>query len=140
MCRERRRRGFTLIELTIVVSIVALLAVVALPAYQGSVRRAHRAEAKAALSAAAQMMERYLTEHGAYWKSDTEKATLGSGGIYPDRSENNYYGLDLAVLTASTFTLTATPRNRQADDECGVFSLDQTGKRAVSGLTVKDCW
>jgi len=138
MCRERGRgagQGFTLIELMIVVAVVALLAVVALPSYQSSVRRAHRTEAKASLSAAAQMMERYLTEKGSY-----ASATLGgSTGVYPDRSENGYYALSLSNLGASTFTLSAVPQGSQASDECGTFTLTQRGERG-SGLAPAECW
>lgn len=138
MCPEptrRRRRGFTLLELMITVAVVALLAVVALPAYQSSVRRAHRTEAKASLSAAAQMMERQLTEKGSY-----AGATLGSGGIYPDRSENGHYALSLSNLGAATFTISATPQGSQVNDECGTFTLTQRGERGVSGLTPAECW
>lgn len=141
MCRERRRggRGFTLIELTIVVAVVALLGAVALPAYQDSVRKARRTEAKAALSEAAQMMERYLTEKGTY-----ATATLGVGldppAVYRDRSENGYYALSLSNLTAATFTLSAAPQGSQATDGCGTFTLTQRGERGVSARTAAECW
>ena len=115
---QRVRRGFTLIELMIVVAVVAILAAVALPTYQDSVRKARRTEAKASLSVAAQMMERYLTEKGSY-----TGATLGSGGVYADHSENNHYALSLADLGATTFTLNATPLSGQAVDLCGRFTL-----------------
>lgn len=131
------RRGFTLIEVLIVVAVIALLAMVALPAYQGSVRKAHRTEAKAALAAAAQMMERHLTE-----KSTYATATLGATGVYPDHSENRYYALALSDLDVTTFTLTATPQGSQAVDECGSFTLTQAGVRGVSGgsLSAAECW
>jgi len=128
-------RGFTLMELMIVVAVVALLAAVALPSYQGSVRKARRTEAKASLSAAAQMMERYLTEKGTY-----ATAALGSGGVYADHSENGRYALSLSGLTASTFTLSAVPQGSQADDECGTFTLTQGGVRGVSKLSTAECW
>ena len=142
MYREspRVRRGFTLIELMIVVAVIAILAAVALPTYQESVRKARRTEAKASLSVAAQMMERYLTEKGSY-----AGATLGSGGVYADQSENKHYALSLAGLGASTFTLSATPQGGQAVDLCGQFTLTQTGVRGVvvplgSSLTAANCW
>ena len=135
-------RGFTLVELMIVVVVVGLLAAVALPSYQSAVRKAHRTEAKASLSAAAQMMERYMTENGAYMKSDVVKATLGDGGVYPNHSENSRYALSLTALAASAFTLSAEPLGSQASDECGTFTLTQSGVRGVSGgsLTAAECW
>ncbi len=121
----------------IVVAVVALLAAVALPSYQGSVRKARRTEARASLSAAAQMMERTMTEKGSY-----ASARLGTGELYPDRSENGHYALSLPTLTASTFTLSAAPLGSQASDECGTFTLTQGGVRSVTGgsLTAADCW
>ena len=141
MCRDRRGppRGFTLIELMIVVAVVALLAVVAFPSYQEAVRKARRTEAKAALSEAAQLMERYLTEKGTY-----ATATLGTTGdppgIYRDRSENGHYALSLSNQSASTFTLSAVPQGSQAADDCGTYTLTQRGERGVSGRTPAECW
>ena len=140
MCRERRLsgRGFTLVELAIVVAVVALLAAVALPAYQDSVRKARRTEAKAALSEAAQMMERYMTEKGTY-----ETARLGVDldppAVYRDRSENGYYALSL-VSKSATFTLSAAPLGSQQSDACGTFTLTQRGERGVSARTAAECW
>lgn len=132
---RRRHRGVTLIELVIVVAVVALLAAVAFPSYQGSVRKARRTEAKAALSTAAQAMERQMTEKGTY-----ANATLGTGGVFPDRSENGYYALTLSNLGAATFTLSAVPQGSQAVDDCGTFTLTQSGLRGVSARSVAECW
>jgi type IV pilus assembly protein PilE len=140
MCRERARsrRGFTLIELVIVVAVVALLAAVALPAYQDSVRKARRTEAKAALSEAAQMMERYMTEKGTYATARLG-VDLDPPAVYRDRSENGYYSLTLES-EAATYTLSATPQGSQSADECGTFTLTQRGERGVSARTAKECW
>ncbi|MEG1454952.1 MAG: type IV pilin protein, partial [Comamonas sp.] len=59
-------RGFTLIELMIVVAIVGILSTVAFPSYQEYLRRAARSEAKAGLLQAAQWMERAATVSGVY--------------------------------------------------------------------------
>ncbi len=74
----------TLIELMIVVFVVALLAAVALPAYQGSVRKARRAEAKAALTTCAQRLERYYTENNSYTNGDHRAGVHGRrAGVVP---------------------------------------------------------
>ena len=140
MCREpgRRGRGFTLIELMIVVAVVALLAVVALPAYQDSVRKARRTEAKAALSEAAMMMERYLTEKGTYATARLG-VDLDPPAVYRNLSENGYYALSLES-EAATFILKAVPQGSQAVDACGTYTLTQRGERGVSARTAAECW
>ena len=136
-------RGFTLIELMVVVAVIGFLAGIAYPSYQSSVRKARRADARSALVTTAQMMERYSTEHGATGYST---ATLGSGSgstvVAKATSDNSYYQISLANLAATTFTLQAAPQGSQSADGCGTFTLDQNGVRGVSGgtLATTDCW
>ena len=61
-----RARGFTLIELMIVVAIVAVLASLAYPSYTRYVKRGQRAGAQVALNEAAQFMQRYYSANNAY--------------------------------------------------------------------------
>jgi len=133
------RRGFTLIEMMIVVAVIALLGAVALPAYQGSVRKARRVEVRAALTTAAQMLERYYTENNSY-----ATATLGSGAgdVYPGSTEHGYYALTLPVKTSTAFTVQGAPVGAQAADACGTFTVTSAGVRDVTGgtLSAADCW
>lgn len=134
------QKGFTLIELMIVVAIVGILAAVAYPSYAEYIRRGHRADARAGLLQAQQWLERAATASGQYplalpatltWSTDTTKRyTIGFKG----------------APTTSTFTLIAT-RNAggpQADDRCGDFTVTNTGLRGAdnlgTGTTVEQCW
>ena len=63
---DAHQRGFTIIELMIVVAIVAILAAVALPNYTQYVRRSNRADAQTTLLQAAQFLERRFTTSGSY--------------------------------------------------------------------------
>lgn len=134
---RRRPRGMTLIELMIVVVVVAVLGAVALPSYRSSVRKAHRAEAKSALTSGAQRLERYYTERNTY-----VGASVGNGAndTLPPKSENGYYALSLTDVTAAGYLLTAAPQGAQSDDGCGSFTINQAAVRTVSGLSLAECW
>jgi type IV pilus assembly protein PilE len=58
----RLHRGFTLIELMIVVAVVAILAAVAYPAYTEYVARSHRRQLQTQVAAAQQWLERVYSE------------------------------------------------------------------------------
>jgi len=139
----RNHRGFTLIELMIVVAIVGILAAIAYPSYRDSITKTRRAEAKSALVEAANAMERYFTENGAY-----TGATLGAAttDVYPATVPTNgagtlFYSITLGNLGASTFTLTATPTAAQNDPLCGNLSLTQANVKGKTGTgTVAYCW
>ena len=74
-------KGFTLIELMIAVAIVGILAGIAYPSYQDSVRKSRRADAKGALLGFANAMERYFTENNSYLGAG---AGGGNTGIRPN--------------------------------------------------------
>ena len=128
--------GFTLIEMMIVVALIALLSAIVLPSYQSSVRKARRADARSALTQVAQLMERLNTEKNSY-----ATATLGSAAtdLYKAVTENSHYSLAMSNLTATTFTVTATPSGNQALDPCGAYTLTHTNLRGAA-LSVEQCW
>jgi type IV pilus assembly protein PilE len=72
---RRQAAGFTLVELMIVVGIVAILAAVAIPSYQESVRRGRRADARVAMTNLATRLERCFTQFGAYDAGDCDIAS-----------------------------------------------------------------
>ncbi|HMN20326.1 MAG TPA: type IV pilin protein [Ottowia sp.] len=130
-------RGFTLIEVMIVVAIVAILAAVALPSYNEYIRRGHRAEARAGLLQAAQWLERAATATGTYPLAAAFPASLMT--VPSDR-----YDISIVSADGNTYTLTATPKGGQAGDKCGNYTLNQGGLRGANGATsgdiVTECW
>jgi type IV pilus assembly protein PilE len=131
-----RCKGFTLTELVIVVVIVGILAAIALPSYSKQIQKSRRSDAKSALVGAAGQMERYFTERGTY-----ATATLGSGGVYANTTQNGYYTLSFANLDATSYTLKATPAGAQTGDPCGNLTYDYQGNKGISGTAPMDqCW
>jgi prepilin-type N-terminal cleavage/methylation domain-containing protein len=65
-CKRRRRAGFTLVELLVCLSILAITAAIAVPAYTSKVRQGHQAEAERILTALAQAEEIYRYQNGSY--------------------------------------------------------------------------
>ncbi|MGI4847915.1 MAG: type IV pilin protein [Janthinobacterium lividum] len=138
--QKRRQRGFTLIELMIVVVIVGILAAVALPNYNEYVRRGRRSDAMSALTSGAQALERYYTENMSY-NVPVTPSTLRTA-LVPATSTGGFYTIAWSNVSATTWTLTATPvvGSAQANDKCGSFSLTNTGVKGVSASTVANCW
>lgn len=146
-----RVRGFTLIELMIVVAIVALLAAVALPLYQSQVRKSRRAEAVSALSQIQQAQERFRANCPCYAHSITNATSTtcpatcpGTGtdaGLGIAAATGARYTYALTAVTAATYTVTATavPGSTQARDTgCTTMSVGVTGGVATNGQPA--CW
>lgn len=144
----KRVKGFTLIEMMIVVSILGIIAAFAFPSYQAHVMKSRRADARATLLSLAQAMEEHYTN-----SMDYSAAFLGSanGAIFPAEAplegRTKFYDLviDANETTPRYFLLWAKVKagGPQADDVCHALWVDSSGKRgAVNsvGAAESQCW
>lgn len=145
MSIDRNTRGFTLIELMIVVAIIAILAAIAYPSYQNQIRKTRRADCAGVMATAAAALERYYTTRAA--GPAYTGASVGNNGIpskCPIDGNDTFYTLGINITGGGTgFTLQATPQGPQASDECGTLTLNQLGVKGVTGgsqTNWEECW
>ena len=137
--RHAQARGFTLIELMIVVAIVAIIAAVALPSYFGSIRKSRRADAITAMNQIAQAQERWRANNTAY------TTVLTSAGLNVSQPSSGYYVLTVPSASGTGYTATATAAGAQLNDTtCTSMTLTMAAGTlsytAVPAANSNKCW
>jgi len=128
----RAGRGFTLIELMIVVVIVGVLAAIAYPSYQQYARETKRADAHAALLRIATLEEKFFSNNNTY----TTSATVLGYSASPAVSNDGFWAVTITSGNlAAVFSLSAAPAGAHADPACGAITLTSAGLRGPAG-----CW
>ena len=142
-------RGFTLIEILVVLVIVAVLMMVALPTYQQQLIKTRRTIARGELQSLLARQEQFFVDHKSYAKSLTSLgfgaspyAINEAGDEVAATSPKRTYQISLASTSTIAFLLAAEPQLRQANDQlCAKLTIDSTGVKTVGGTgSLSDCW
>jgi type IV pilus assembly protein PilE len=136
----KRERGFTLIELMIVVSVIAILAGIAITTYGKQVRKARRTDAKQAVGELALREEKWRANHTKYiGVSGSPPLDVTAFGALPT---SKYYAIALTLAAdQNNFTITATPSTAdQAKDSCGTLTFRSQAGVVTKLPTTGGCW
>jgi type IV pilus assembly protein PilE len=134
------RRGFSLVELMIVLAVAAILAAFAMPSYQHHIARGHRFDAMAALYRAAHYDETFETGPPARLPDGLDRVPAQGRAIYELVVRATEEGAGGYALEARP-----TPEGAMRDDACGIYVLRADGGRenrtAGEASSVPDgCW
>lgn len=138
MKNNRSGKGFTLVELMVVVAILGVITAIAYPSYVEFVRKSNRSEAKAELSDVAQRLQRCYTTYAAYNDNRCPiYADLVDDGLISQG--RGFYKVTISSATRTTYTLTATaivaPQTADTNNGCNAMTLNYQGVRSPAV-----CW
>jgi type IV pilus assembly protein PilE len=123
------KRGFTLIELVVVIATLAIIMALAIPAYGRYSFRARRVEARELLMRVAAAQERFYTNFNRY---AADPITGGGSLGISDTSEHGYYKVTTAngpTGDNQSYVLSVDPQGAQASDYCGTMTLNNNGAK-----------
>lgn len=152
MKKLKRAKGFTLIEVMIVVAIVGIMAAVGIPSYRNYVLKTNRKAAIADMQSVQQRLERAYTQSNGAYPAAAFRGAVGvcnAASQYTSPSTGSpKYRLAVVITNftnppANTFgqgyTVTATPCGSQARESCGTLVVNHLNQRR-SSTNRTDCF
>ena len=121
------KRGFSLIELLIVVVVIGILAAIAIPKFQQIQTRAKGSEAKGMLKAALVMEKAYFNHYGRFSDSLDEIGFVQEALVTDHPPGRGRYRVAIAVANDETLLVTATPVvDFDRDGQCHIWAIDES--------------
>lgn len=140
--RFGRERGFNFIEMMITVAIVAILAAIALPAYQESVTRGRIIDATVRMGDFRAQQEKWFLDYRTYQR--VPAAGTACGVADPPVAPKDPFQVTCDAPTATTYTITATGRAAGGMSSSYVYTVDQGNTRTSIGpggtYNGSGCW
>jgi type IV pilus assembly protein PilE len=134
----KRKSGFSLIELMVVIVVVGILSMVAYPAYENAMKKSRRGSAQAFMMEVAQREQSMILDRRSYVAAANNAAFPGALGVGVPSEVSNFYDLDVNIATCTPdpdppppcFRITATPKGQQVSDGALVLTSRNTKTRA----------
>ena len=136
----KKNRGFTLIEILVVMVVIGILAAIAIPSYQSQLRKGTRAAAQALMADIANKEQFYLQSQRLYWDCASPCTNLTTLGISLPGEVSNFYDIGITKVdtaTPMTFEIKATPKSGTRQEADGWLTLDQ---KSTKGSQYPNKW